>query len=151
MSFKEIFAVPKVILILALFISCVIVALSMVTEDIPLEITCGAAVTAAIFAGLVSYTVSFPIMYKSVLDRTGAEGTATILKKEKHSDALITPDYITSTTSIHITFEFTPEGRSAPLQLTAEVKRVTSTMQEGKTMKIVYAKSNPRIVKLPGE
>lgn len=92
--------------------------------------------------------ISFPFLYMSTLIRYGVDGSAIIIKRETRSGELITPDYTASTAVI---FEFTPEGSTQPIQLVARVQKIGSMLSEGKTVKIRYARSNPRIVKFEGE
>ncbi len=91
--------------------------------------------------------------YRNKFTLTGINSTAVVIKKEQRQRWLSTlePSNRIQVPTTVITFEFTPEGATSPLQLEAEVQRVTASMQVGKTVKITYARANPRIVKLPGE
>lgn len=151
MGAKEIFSMPTVLLIPAMLISCTLAPLILIEGSLPKSNVIGAAFAGLVFAGLTIFIIGIPAVYAIILAQSGMDGTATILEKEKRSGTLITPDYNTRTTSTYVIFEFTPQGSSTPLQLEADVTKIGSKLSEGKTVKIHYAKSNPRIVKFAGE
>ena len=145
MGMKEIFSMPRVFYIPALLISFVFFTFRLMEESISLT-TIGAAFAVLLFTGLASSTISFPFMYMGILIRTGVDGTAKIIAAEEREGTLLAP-----ATAAYVTFEFTPQGKSAPIQLTAKVTKIESKLQAGGTAKIRYAKSKPRVVKFDGE
>lgn len=150
---KEILQIPTVIYFPALLLSIAISVLSFFVEPFSVGYLAGGILATLLFAFLVFARIVIPTMRAGVLKRDGVSGTASVVKREKRSRLIGTlePGNLMGVSFTVVTFEFTPEGSTSPLQLEAEVKRVTASMQEGKTMKITYARSNPRIVKLPGE
>lgn len=151
MGIGEIFSIPKIFLIPAFSVSCALIPLIMIEGSLPPGYAAGAAIAALVFGGLTLFTVIIPAFNAYLLYQSGVDGEAVILKREKRSQTLITPDFNTITTSTYVTFEFTPQGSSSPLQLEAEGGKFSSKLKEGKTAKIRYAASNPRIVKFIGE
>jgi hypothetical protein len=152
-SMKEIFQIPTIIYFPALLLSIAISAISFFVKPFSVGYLAGGIFAALVFAILIFMNIVIPATRASTLKRNGINGTAIVTKKEKRSRWISTlePNNRITTSAFVITFEFTPEGSKSSLQLEAEVPRVTTSMQEGKTMKIVYARNNPRIVKLPGE
>ena len=151
MSIKEVFSIPQIILLPAMLVSCAIIALSFLTDPVSTSTAIGAAFATFVFGALVFFVLVVPAIYAFILKQSGRDGTATIIKKEKRSRTLITADYNTISTSNYVTFEFVPQGTSTPIRIEAEVGKVSSKLTEGKTAKIRYAASNPRIVKFIGE
>jgi hypothetical protein len=106
----------------------------------------GAIIATFIFTLLTAYMISFPFMHMGTLVRTGVDETAKIITVEEREGTLLAP----ATTTL-VTFEFTPQGKLAPIQLTAKVTKIEAKLQAGGAAKIRYAKTNPRIVKFDGE
>ncbi len=151
MSVSEVLRIPHVLPVPALLISCALIPLSFLAEPPSMQTTIAAGFAALIFAALTYFLLVIPALGALRLRRDGVEGTATILKKERRSRTLITPDYRMSASDGYVTFEFTPQGASAPLRLEAEPGRAFSKLAEGKTAKIRYAASDPRIVRFSNE
>ena len=152
-SWKEMFQIPTVLYFPALLVSIAVATLSFFVEPFSMGYFAGGLVAAAAFVFLIFFSIVIPAARASELNREGISTTALVIKKEKRSRFIgtIDPNNRTQVSFTVITFEFAPEGANSPLRLEAEVAKVTPSMQEGKTMKIIYAKSNPRIVRLPGE
>lgn len=152
-NWKEIFQIPTIFYFPAFLLSMAVAALSFFVEPFAVEYLAGGLVAAGLFALLIFVGIVLPAARASMLKREGISTTALVVKQEKRSRSTGTldPDNRIQTSFTVITFEFTPEGANSPLQMEAEVAKVTSSMQEGKRIKITYAKSNPRIVRLPGE
>jgi hypothetical protein len=150
---KEIFQIPTVIYIPAFLLSIAITVLSLFIEPFSMSYFLGGIVAAILFAILIFFAIVTPAIRAGVIRQDAVNAVATVIKKEKRSRWIGTlePDNQTQVSLTVITFEFTPEGSPSSLQIEAEVQKITSSMQEGKTMKISYSKSNPRIIKLPGE
>ena len=151
MSAGEVFRIPQIILIPAMLISCALTPLSLLDGSIPANTTIAAILAAIIFSTLVVFVLVIPALNAFTLKQNGIDGTATIIRKELRARILITPDYRGINHARIITFEFIPQGTSASLRLEAEVEKVYSKLTEGKSAKIRYAASNPRIVKFIGE
>lgn len=151
MGIKEIFAIPRLLLLLAVLILCGL-AIGMLTGTLLIggEITLAGAFTALIFvlilAGLAGSTISLPLIGLLMLKRIGVDTTARIITADAHAGTRLAP-----TSATDVTFEFQPQGRSAPMQLTARVVAPDLKLQMGGLAKIRYAKTNPRIVKFDGE
>jgi hypothetical protein len=147
----EIFRVPQVILVPAALISCALAPLIWWEGSLPNTTIIGAVFAAFIFGILTFFMLVVPAIYALILSQSGVEGIATIINKEKRARTLITPQYRGTQTDSYVTFEFTPQGASTPIRLEAEVGKLYSKLQEGKSAKIRYANSNPRILKFIGE
>ncbi len=150
---KEVFQIPTVIYFPALLLSIAITALSFIIEPFSTSYFLGGILATALFTILIFIAIFIPAVRASVIRRDAINTVATVVKKEKRSHWIGTlePNNRTRVSRTVITFEFTPEGSTSPLLFEADVKRVTPSMQAGKTMKISYSRSNPRIIKLPGE
>jgi hypothetical protein len=146
MSIREIFSIPRIFLIPAMLLSCVLFAMSGYSDSVSENTMIGWFFVAMVFIGLTSYMISFPFMHMGTLIRTGMDGTAKIIATEEQEETFLTP-----ATATLITFEFTPQGTSTPIQLTAKVTGLEPKLQVGRMVKIRYAKTNPRIVKFDGE
>ena len=151
MSLMELFTIPRVLLLLALLLSCSPIVLGVLTETVPMNLIYGGACVAVLLGGFVSYLISFPLMYMFVLQASGAEGTATILKNEQLSESSSASVQEIGKTASLVTFQFTPVGATTPVQLTAKVKDIGSNLYVGKTAQIRYAQRNHRLVKFIGE
>lgn len=151
MGFGEVFRIPQIVLIPAALISCALAPLIVWEGSLPISTAIGAGFAALVFGILVLFVLVVPAIYAVILASSGVDGTAAILNKEKRARTLITPQYRGSQTDSYVTFEFTPQGASTPIRLEAEVGKLYSKLQEGKSAKIRYAKSNPRILKFIGE
>ena len=151
MGIKEVFSIPQVILLPAMLVSCAIIPLSLLTDQLPKNILIGAIFAALTFGTLTIFLIVLPAVYAFILKQNQIEGTAIIVKKEKLSRMAIGADYNYASTYNYFTIEFTPQGAPTPIQIGAEVVKISSRLTEGKTVKIVYAGSNPRIVKFVGE
>lgn len=152
-SWKEAFQIPTILYFPALLLSLAIAGLSFFVEPFSVRYFAGGIFAAVLFFILIFVSVVIPALRANALKQNGVHGSAVVVKKETRSKFIGTlePENRMGVSVSVITFEFTPEGRTSPLRLEAEVKRVAASMQEGKTLKIAYAKNNPRIVKLPGE
>ena len=150
-SVGEAFRMPQVIFYPALLVSLALIPMSLLVKPFSIGTLIGSVIASALFAGLILFVVIIPAINASRLKSHGIDGTAVILNKEKRSRTLITEQYNTLVAASYVTFEFTPQGASEPILLEAEVERIYSKLQEGKTAKIRYASSNPRIVKFIGE
>jgi hypothetical protein len=151
MGIREIFTIPRILLIPAFLLACALVPLILLEGSLPAGNAVGAALAALVFGGLVFFDILLPAMRAGLLRRTGVDGTAVILAKEKRTRTVLTPDYSTSATSTHITIEFTPQEQATPLQLEAEVTKLGARLAEGKKVRIRYSAANPRVVKFEGE
>lgn len=151
MGIKEVFSIPQIILVPALCLSCVIIPLSLLTDQLPKNTIMGAIVAVLVFGVLTIYLLVIPAIYALILKQKQIEGTATIVKKEKRSRTVYGSTSDFGSTYNYYTIEFTPQGASTPIQIGAEVGTIASRLTEGKTVKIVYASSNPRILKFAGE
>lgn len=150
---KEIFQIPTIIYLPAFLLSIAITIMSFFVQPFSAGYAIGGIFAATLFFILILVSIVIPAARAAILKRDGIHGTAIVIKKEQRTRWLSTlepSNRIQVPTSV-ITFEFTPEGSTSPLQLEAEAQKVTASMQAGKTMKITYARTNPRIVKLPGE
>jgi hypothetical protein len=147
MSASEVFRIPQVLFIPALLGSCALIPLNFLAEPPSMQVAVGAAFAALIFAALTYFVWVIPVLSALRLHRDGADGSATILKKEKRPRTFFTANYNMRLTDNYITFEFTPQGAATPLRLEAEIGRMPPNLAEGKTAKIRYSASNPRIVK----
>jgi hypothetical protein len=152
-SWKEVFQIPTVIYIPALLFSIAITVLSLFIEPFSMGYFLGGTLAAILFAILIFFAIVIPAIRAGIIKQDAINTVATVVKKEKRSRWIGTlePDNRTQVPFTAITFEFTPEGSTSSLQIEADVQRITPSMQEGKTMKISYSRSNPRIIKLPGE
>jgi len=152
-SWKEAFQIPTVIYIPALLFSIAITVLSFFIEPFSMVYFLGGILAAILFAILIFFAIVIPAIRTGIIKQDAINTVATVVKKEKRSRWIGTleADNRTQVPFTAITFEFTPEGSTSALQIEAEVQKITPSMQEGKTMKIFYSRSNPRIIKLPGE
>jgi hypothetical protein len=152
-GWKEIFQIPTIIYFPALLVSSIIFVLSFFIEPFSMIYFFGGILAALLFTILIYFAIVIPAIRASILKQDAINTIATVLKKEKRSRWIgtIEPGNRSQVSFTTITFEFVPEGSTSPLQIEAEVQKVTPSMQEGKTMKISYSKSNPRIIRLPGE
>lgn len=151
MGIGDIFSIPRILFIPAFLISCALMPLIWIEGSLPKSNLLGAGFAALAFGGLTLFGIIIPAINALTLKRNGIDGTATIIKKEKRARTLITPDYNTVATATYVTFEFIPQGASTPLRLEAQAGKISSKLREGKTAKIRYAASNPRIMKFDGE
>ncbi len=152
MSVHEVFRIPQIILIPALLVSCALIPLSLAAgTPSTLQYFLGASFAILVFGGLILFTIVIPAINAAILKRSGVDGTARILKKEKRGRILFTATSNMAMSDSWVTFEFTPQGAEAPLALEAEISKGYGKLQEGKTAKIRYAASNPRIVRFEGE
>lgn len=152
-SWKEIFQIPTVLYFPGLMISIAIAALSFLVEPFSIGYLAGGVIAIALFGILIVFSIILPAARASALKQDGIQTQALVIKKEKRSRfaGTLDPGNRIQTSFTVVAFEFTPQGANSPLQIEAEVAKVTASMQEGKMMKITYAKSNPRIIRLPGE
>ena len=152
-NWKEVFQIPTVIYFPALLLSIAITVLSLFVKPFSMSYFLGGILAATLFVILIFLAIVIPLIRASIIKRDAVNTIATVVKKEKRSRWIGTlePDNRTQVPLTTITFEFTPEGSTSSLQIEAEVQKITPSMQEGKTMKISYSRSNPRIIKLPGE
>jgi hypothetical protein len=151
MRVGEVFQIPQIFLIPGMLVSCGLIPLSLMADSVPSGTVIGAGFAAVVFGILVFFVVALPVIYAIILSQNGVETTAAIIKKEKRGRWLMTSDSSVRMLDSYVTFEFTPANSSAPLRLEAEVGKVYTRLSEGKTAKIRYARSNPRIVKFIGE
>jgi hypothetical protein len=152
-SWKEAFQIPTVIYFPALLLSIAISVLSFFIKPFSMGYFLGGILATILFAILIFLAMVIPAIRASIIKQDAVNAVAIVVKKEKRSRWLGTlePDNRTQVSLTTITLEFTPEGSTSSLQIEAEVQKITPSMQEGKTMKISYSRSNPRIIKLPGE
>jgi len=111
-------------------------------------------VVALACVGLVGWRIIVPAWWASVLHRHEVAVLATVQARSQRmrvggivSDSV---QRIGGSFTV-VTCAFPPHGHGQPIHLSAEVERVTSTMQVGRVMQIVYAATNPRMVWLLGE
>ena len=152
LSVREALRMPQIILLPALLVSCALIPLSLAAgTESTLQYILGAGFATLVFGGLILFTIVIPAIHGNTLNRTGVDGTAKILKKEKRERILITSTHNMTMQDAWVSFEFTPEGAQVPLVLEAELSKGYGKLQEGKNAKIRYAATNPRIVRFEVE
>ncbi len=153
LSMREALRMPQIILLPALLVSCALIPLTLISLDTSsiLRNLLGATFATLVFGGLILFAIVIPAIHGNTLSRTGVDGTAKILKKEKRERILITSTHNMAMQDAWVIFEFTPEGAVTPLVLEAELSKGYGKLQEGKNAKIRYASSNPRIVRFEVE
>jgi len=152
LSVREALRMPQIILLPALLVSCALIPLSLAAgTESTLQYILGAGFATLVFGGLILFTIVIPTIHGNTLRKTGVDGTAKILKKEKRERILITSTHNMTMQDAWVSFEFTPEGAQVPLVLEAELSKGYGKLQEGKNAKIRYAATNPRIVRFEVE
>jgi len=152
MGIKEIFRMPVVILLPAFVLTCGLFPfVYFVPELNTLRTILSLGFASCVFGLLIVFVIVIPAVYATILTNNNITTEATILERGKRPRTLLMSNSKMNVEDEYVIFEFTPEGLSSPIRLDAEVGKLYSKLKEGKQVKIMYAKSNPRIVKFIGE
>lgn len=146
----QVFEMPTLVTALGLLASLGIAAASLLDESVRGYFLPGLGLAVVFFLILV-FLLFIPLLRAIQLRQDGQQASALVLKTEKRSRLLIESNTTNILVDDYAVLEFTPQGANQPTQIDTWVGRVARKVKEGKTVKITYSLSNPRIFKIDGE